>query len=267
MFKKALIAAVLAGISLNAAAHRPWLKPTTTVVDNKDAIVTIDAAISEGIFDFDHLALKLDGLVITAPDGSTVAPESTYGGKLRNSFDIKLSQPGTYRVGIVNESTMASFKVNGEVKRWRGAAADMAKNIPAGAEDVRSLNTHGRIETFVTAVNPGGSALKPSGVGLELEPITNPNDLREGEQARWRFLVDGKPAAKLPFSMLRDGVKYRGTANELRFVTDAKGEVSLKLPAAGMYWVNAASPAAMPNPLPVNGRRVTYTATLEILPQ
>lgn len=267
MLKKALLAAVLASLSLNAAAHRGWLKPTTTLVDNKDAVVTIDAAVSEGIFDFDHIPLKLDGLVITAPDGSTVTPESTYGGKLRNSFDLKLSKTGTYRVALVNESTMVSYKQGGEVKRWRGAAADMAKNIPAGAEDVRPSTMHARVETFVTAGQPGGDALKPTGVGLELEPITNPNDLREGEQARWRFLVDGKPAAKLAFSMLRDGVKYRGTANELRFVTDAKGEVSLKLPAAGMYWVNTAFPATVPNPAPANSRRVTYTATLEILPQ
>lgn len=267
MLKNALIAAVLAGVSLNAAAHRPWLKPTATMVDNKDAFVTIDAAVSEGIFDFDHIPLKLDGLVITAPDGSTVAPESTYGGKLRNSFDLKLAQEGTYRIGLVSESAMASYKQGGEVKRWRGPVADLAKNVPAGVEDLRSMTVHGRIETFITSVQPGGSALKPSGVGLELEPLTNPNDLREGEQARWRFLIDGKPAPKLAFSMVRDGVRYRGTANELRFTTDAKGEITLKLPAAGMYWLNSAIPAAMPNPLPVNGRRVTYTATLEILPQ
>jgi uncharacterized GH25 family protein len=196
-----------------------------------------------------------------------VTPDASYGGKLRNSIDLKLAQAGTYRVGIVTESAMASYKQGGELKRWRGTVADMAKGIPAGVEDVRSMTVHGRIETFVTAVQPGGSALKPSGVGLELEPLTNPNDLREGEQARWRFLIDGKPAAKLAFSMLRDGVRYRGTANELRFTTDAKGEISMKLPAAGMYWLNSAFPAAMPNPLPVNGRRVTYTATLEILPQ
>jgi uncharacterized protein with PQ loop repeat len=41
-----------------ASAHRPWMLPTSTIVENKEAWVTIDGAISEGLFDVDHMPLR-----------------------------------------------------------------------------------------------------------------------------------------------------------------------------------------------------------------
>jgi Domain of unknown function (DUF4198) len=83
--------------------------------------------------------------------------------------------------------------------------------------------------------------------------------------------MDGKPAANLPFSLVPGGVRYRGVLNEIRVSTDAKGEVSLTLPDAGMYWVSASYPQNVPpaaGQTPVQpARRVSYAATMEILPQ
>ena len=62
---KSLVALALAGMALTAHAHKPWLLPTSTIVEGKEAWVTIDAAISEGLFDVDHQPLKIDTVVIT----------------------------------------------------------------------------------------------------------------------------------------------------------------------------------------------------------
>jgi uncharacterized GH25 family protein len=277
MFKKTLLLAMLAGLSVNALAHRPWLLPSSSVVDAREAWVTFDAAISEGLFDLDHQPLKLDGLVIVGPDGASLSPENVLTGRLRTTFDLKLPKQGTYKVSLVNESANASFKVGGEMKRLRGTDASFAKEIPANAEEVTISRMHSRIETFVTNTTGSGS-FKPSGAGLEFEPLTSPTDLRHGEPARWRFWVDGKPADKLAFSLIPGAVKYRGTLGELRFTTDAKGEITLTLPEAGMYMLTSSWPQAAGGPGaggPGPGgpgraqppRRVSYTATLEVLPQ
>lgn len=247
-----------------AHAHRTWLLPSATLVDSREGWVTIDAAVSENLFDFDTNGLKLDGLSILDPDGVAMQPANLFKGALRNSFDLKLAKPGTYTVSLVNKTVVASYKLKGEMKRWRGSEAEFAKEVPANAEELRTSHQFSRLETFVTAIKPGSWAPKASGSGLEMLALTHPNDLRSGEKARWRFLFEGKPLANFAFSLVPGGVRYRGVLNEIRLGTDANGEASVTLPEAGMYWLNASYPANAQKNEP---RRFSYAATLEILPQ
>jgi uncharacterized GH25 family protein len=270
--KHGVLALILAATAGAASAHRPWMLPTSTIVESKDAWVTIDGAVSEGLFDVDHMPLRMDGVTVTSPDGTTAPAPAAVMGKMRSSIDLQLPKEGTYRIALVSNNVMGSYKAGNEVKRFRGSEADFAKQLPAGAEDVRKTITQQRIETFVTAHKANDAALKPTNAGLEMVPLTHPNDLRANETMRVRFLLDGKPLPNLPFSLVPGGVRYRGVAGEIRLTTDAKGEASFKLPAANMYWLNAAYP---PNPgkgpAPDNGpaetRRYAYTATLEALPE
>ena len=264
------LAVLLAGASLPASAHRPWLYPQQTVVEAKEPWVTIDGAISEGLFDIDHVALKLDAATVTDPDGASAPVPTPVMGKQRSSFDLKMAKTGTYKISLVNQSVMASYKDGaGETKRFRGSEEAFAKDVPAGAKDLRATYTHSRMETFVTANKASTGALKPSGAGLELVPVTHPTDLRAGETARWRFQLDGKPMPNFAFSLVPGGVRYRGTLGEIRLTTDAKGDVNVVLPEAGMYWLSAAFPAgrgpAGADAPPVT-KRYSYSATLEILP-
>jgi uncharacterized GH25 family protein len=270
--KHGVLGLILLATAGAASAHRPWMLPTATIVENKDAWVTIDGAVSEGLFDFDHMPLRMDGVTVTAPDGTSAPAPAAVTGKLRSSIDLPLPKEGTYRIALVSNNVMGSYKDGNEVKRFRGSEADFARQLPAGAQDVRKTITQQRIETFVTAHKTSEGALKPTNAGLEMVPLTHPNDLRANETMRVRFLLDGKPLPNLPFSLVPGGVRYRGVAGEIRLATDAKGEASFKLPAANMYWMNAAYP---PNPgkgpAPDNGpaetRRYAYTATLEALPE
>ncbi len=270
--KKTLLAIALATLSLHAAAHRPWLLPQQTNVEGKEAWVTIDGAISEGLFDIDHVALKLDTATVTDPDGAVTPVPTPMMGKQRSSVDLKLTRNGTYKVAMVTKSVMGSYKdAAGETKRFRGTEEDMAKNVPAGANGVRTVRTHARLETFVTFNRASTGALKPSGQGLELVPVTHPTDMRVGETATWRFQLDGKPLPNFQFSFTPGGVRYRGVLGEQRLTTDAKGEASIKLPAAGMYWLHAGYPVTsekgMSDSGPADSRRYSYAATLEILPE
>ena len=270
--KHGVLALVLASAAGAASAHRPWMLPTATIIEHQEAWVTIDGAVSEGLFDFDHMPLRMDGLNVTGPDGVVSAAPAPVMAKRRASVDLQLPKEGTYRIALVSNNVMGSYKVGNEVKRFRGSEADFAKQVPAGAQDVRKTITHQRIETFVTAHKTSEGALKPTGAGLEMVPLTHPNDLRANETVRVRFLLDGKPLAKLPFSLVPGGVRYRGVANEIRLTTDAKGEASFKLPGANMYWMNAAYPpnpgkGPAPDDGPAEVRRYAYTATLEALPE
>jgi hypothetical protein len=268
LVKKTILSLALAGLSFGASAHRGWMLPSTGFVEKEEAWVTIDGAVSEGLFEFDHVPLRMDGVTVTDPSGATSAATGAVLGKLRSTLDLRLPQDGTYRIAMVSNNVMGSYKLNGEEKRFRGPEASVAKEIPAGATDVQKSTTHTRMETFVSANKLSTGALKPSGEGLELVPVTHPNDLRAGETAKFRFQLDGKPLANFPFSLVPAGVKFRGTINEIRLSTDAKGEASFTLPAANRYWMSAKYPVEQPKgPGAPGSRRYAYSATFEILPE
>jgi uncharacterized GH25 family protein len=282
LIKPILAVAMLAALP-HALAHRTWLIPSMSHVDGKEPWVTFDAAVSEDLFVFGANAIKLDGLSITAPDGKSVAAENTFTGKLRSSFDLKLSQTGTYRISLVGESVMASYKQGAETKRFRGTLEAFAKEVPADAPELRSTITHGRLETFVTSGRGNDTAFKPVGLGMELVPLTHPETFLPGQPARFRVLLNGQPAPELTVSVVPGGVRYRGVLREQAIKTDAKGEFSVKWPEAGMYALNASYPPRPAGPMGEAGqggasaasaataaapaKRFTYSGTLEVLPE
>lgn len=268
-FSTRLAVLALAALApLAAHAHRQWLLPSATVLSEKDAWVTVDAAVSNDLFYFEHVPMRLDNLAVTAPDGkSAVQPENASTGKYRSTFDLHLTQPGTYRVAVINQGVFASWKENGQTRRWRGSADAFAKNVPADAQDLQVNEIAGRVETYVTNGRPTKQVLGATGKGLELAPITHPNDLIAGESASFRLLLDGKPAANQKVSVVPGGIRYRDRLNEIAATTDADGKFSVKYPAPGMYWMEAELKDDKTTIKEAKARRATYAVTVEVLPQ
>ncbi len=215
------VLALAAMAPLAAHAHRQWLLPSATVLSGNDTWVTVDAAVSNDLFYFEHVPLRLDNLVVTGPDGSAVKAENANTGRYRSTFDLHLTQPGTYRVTVLNQGLFASYKENGQTKRWRGTPDAFAKEVPANAQDLQVTQAEGRVESFVTNGKPSSQGLAASGRGLELAPITHPNDLVAGDTASFRLLLDGKPASNLKVAVVPGGIRYRDKLREISATTDA----------------------------------------------
>lgn len=248
-----------------ALAHRMWMVPSATVLSGEEAWVTVDAAVSNTLFHPDHVPLRLDGVTVVAPDGTTLAPQNPATGKYRSTFDAQLSKPGTYKIVSTTDGVMAAYKLGGETKRWRGSAAEAASAIPAGATEVRLTQNQRRIETFVTLGAPSNEALKPTGKGLELEPISHPNDLVAGEPARFRLLLDGKPAAGVDVEVVPGGARYRANSGEMNLKSGSDGVIEIAWPEPGMYWLEATARGGEAT-IPGAERVAGYVTTLEVLP-
>jgi uncharacterized GH25 family protein len=258
--------ALACAATLPAQAHNAWLLPSATVLSKADWI-TVDAAVSNDLFFFNHVPLNLQNLQITAPDGSALQPQNLHQGKLRNVFDLQLQQPGTYRIATVNSGLFASYKdAEGKPKRWRGSPEKFATDVPADAKDLQVTQSVGRIETFVTLGKP--SALQASGQGMELLAADGQhlNDLVAGETSQLRLLVDGQPAANVEVSIVAGASRYRDSLNEINVTTDAQGNFSITWPAAGAYWLEASHKDNKTSLPQAKERRLTYVATLEVLP-
>ena len=257
-------AALLALCAAAVQAHSVWLLPSSTVL-SKAEWITVDAAVSNDLFYFNHFPLGLDTLAVTSPSGAAVAPQNPHRGKLRSVFDLELQQPGTYRIALVNDGLNASYKgADGQTKRWRGTPEKFAAEVPANAPELAVTQSAGRIETFVTVGKPSVPA--PIGQGLELIPVTHPNDLVKGEKATFALHVDGKPAQGLEVEIVRGGTRYRDKIDEIKVNTDASGQFSVTWPQAGMYWIETSTKDNKTSVPQAKERRLSYVVTVEVLP-
>ena len=258
----ALTAALAAPMA--AQAHRAWMAPSSTVLSGNDAWVGFDAGMSNTVFQADHAAMRLGGLQIIGPDGQKVDARNEAQARYRSIFDIELKQEGTYRVANVVEGFMAVYEQGGERKRFRGSEADFATAIPADATDVQASRTYTRTETFVTLGNPNTTALAPTGKGLELVPVSHPNDAVEGEASTFKLMLDGQPAADVDVTIARGGLRYRSNPEEVTTKTAADGSFSVTWAASGLHWIGASvrTPGAEGQP----GTNASYNGTIEVLP-
>jgi uncharacterized GH25 family protein len=247
-------------------AHKAWLLPSATVL-TPDQWITVDAAVSNDLFYFNHVPLRLDALSIVAPDGSTIEAQNPSTSKYRSTFDVHLTQSGTYKLAVINRGVFATYELDGAEKRWRGTAEKLASELPKDAKNVQVTESQGRVETFVTAGAPTQKALAPANVGLEMVPVTHPNDLYAGEAASFRLLLDGKPATNLEVVIVPGGTRYRDQQNEMSFKTDAKGELQVTWPEPGMYWLETTHQDEKASIPQAQRRRASYVATFEVLPQ
>lgn len=299
-----LATALVASLPFAAQAHKAWLRPSQTVIAGNAPWITVDAAVSNDLFYFNHVPLGLGALEITAPDGSRVQPQNAATGKLRSVFDVQLQQEGTYRLAIVNAGLSARWgdRPAGPGPGGKGpggpggpgapdgkgppppggpgmppggnggflrnvSAAELATKVPKDAKNLVVTEGVGRVETFVTHGAPSQTALAPSGKGIELVPVTHPNDLYAGEQAEFVFHIDGKPAPGLKVEIIRGGTRYRNAQEEITATTDAQGRFSVTWPQPGMYWLETTEQDDKTSVPQAKQRRLSYVATLEVLPQ
>ncbi|WP_160153977.1 DUF4198 domain-containing protein [Microbulbifer sp. ALW1] len=269
---KVLLAGLMtAGVAMQAQAHRAWILPSSTVLSGEAPYVTFDAAVSNTIFFPDHVAMGIESVTAIAPNGESVALENGARGKYRSTFDLQLKGEGTYRVGLASSGLRAVWKdEEGKRHMWPGRGqqandADFATAVPKNAKELRVTQSSRRIETFVTLGAPSDSVLKPLGVGLELVPVTHPNDLYAGESANFKLLIDGEPAKNAEVMLIPGGSRYRDSQDEIKVKADAAGLFSVTWPSAGQYFMEAEYEDGKAK-APATSRRGSYTATFEVLP-
>ena len=271
--KRTFLAAATAALLLTpglAQAHRQWMLPSATSLSGAESWVTVDAAISNDLFYFEHFPMPTDGIVVTEPDGATGTIENAAKGRYRSTFDVRLTKPGTYRIASVTTGLMGSYMLNGKRERLpRGTTRDkLASVLPAGATDVQASEASNRNEIFVTLGAPTTNLFAPTGDGIEMVPVTHPNDLVAGEAATFQFLLDGKPASGLKVTLIPGGIRYRDTLGQMDLAADQDGKIAVTWPEPGMYWLNATvggrREGAGEADAPANQRRASYVTTLEV---
>ena len=269
-----IAAAALVSVPAMLSAHRQWLLPSGTVFSGEDAWATIDAAVSNDLFFADHQPMRLTGVQVWQPDGSEGKLQNPSTGRYRSVFDVQLDKPGTWKVGTAMSGVMGSFMVDGVEKRIGGRGGPprpgqpaplTVADIPANATDVKLTETSARNEVFLTSGAPTRTVFAPTGKGLEFAPVTHPDELVAGETAKFKFLIDGKPAAGLKVTVIPGGKRYRNDEGAVELTTGTDGVLDVKWPTAGMYWLNATATDDKATTPRATQRRMSYTTTVEVM--
>lgn len=262
--------ALTIGVAAPASAHMNWLLPNSYQVNGKDAVVSVDATVSENLFIYER-ALKLEEILITAPDGSRIEAQQRSAARHRESFELRPTQDGTYRVSHVQVALMGSYVLDGQTRRFRATPATLDQELPAGAQLQGLTQTHNRQQIFVSREEPGKPAFAPEGQGLELLPLDAATELSDGDRTRFRLLLDGQPLADAALRLLKEGNRYRYKMGEELIKTDAKGEFTVVWSQAGRYWLgvnHGDRPAqGMTGTREKPLRRASLSATFEVLPR
>lgn len=287
MKKQHILASVLLTASLQPAiAHRAWLLPSSTVLSGEKQWLTVDAAVSNNIFFFNHHAPALEQIRVTAPDGKNLSLKNGRVGEIRTTFDVELTQQGTYRLDSGREGFMAIWMEGEKRQRWFGTAEEFKTQKIKDKPSVRLSHNASPVVTFVTLGEPSTKVLEPTGKNLELIfDKTHPNDLFAGEEASFTVHLNGQPAAGFEVSIVKDQERYRNEAGEEKITVENDGTFTFTWPEAGRYWLQVApkretreegknspktetktDPAQNLDGVPYQ-KRVSYTLTLEVLPE
>jgi uncharacterized GH25 family protein len=262
--QRATRALACAGLMLAGAAqaHTPYLLPMSFDVA-PDAVLSVDAGYAEKFF-LSEVGFGDTRFAITTPDGSVLPFGEVHQFKSRTVAEQKLpGAKGTYRLstGVRLGSIFRSWEQDGKVEISR----DGSKTPPPGVKLLSHYQSHSISEAYVTAGAPNQRALAPTQQGLEIAPITHPNDLFTGEKFEFTVLFDGKPLAGQTVDIYRSPMDLGSEHTSASVKTDAQGRIAYALTQPGVYLALVRYRGAAPKGAAAPMYGYNYTLTFRVL--
>ncbi|WP_369977237.1 DUF4198 domain-containing protein [Xanthomonas bundabergensis] len=262
---KSLLLTALAASALAAAipvaAHTPYLVPNS-FAPHEGQTVALDASFAETFF-IPEAAFDDSAFSVTGPDGGTTALAS-HTMKTRTVAEYTLPDTaGTYRLstGPRLGALFRTWEINGK----RESSRDPAVKIPAGAKVISDFQSLTLAETYVTVRSPDRAALAPRNKGLELVPVSHPNDLYAGETFEFLVQYDGKPLAAQKVEITEAVWSSDRTAQVITVDTDARGHATWPLRQAGTWIALTRYRTPAPAGSPAAEYSNSYTLSFRVL--
>lgn len=271
--KRSLIIGLVMGLMAhNAAAHKRWVLPSLFTVSEQQW-VAVDATVSNNIF-YPDRPWSLETIKVMTPDGGIGMIENKQVGHRRSTFDVNLNQQGTFKISSGGVNYFARYpKLDAKpderpFNSIRGNDLQQLKSkIPADAKDVKLMLSNSRLESYVTVGAPTTTVFKPTNSGIELIPVTHPNDLYQGEKAQFKFSVDGKWIANLNVLMVWEGTRYRNAEQTIELKTDETAVIEIDLSQTGRFLLEIEHAIEMPEKAEFAEKTFAYFGSFEVLPQ
>lgn len=247
-----VLAVLLGGFSTAVTAHPMWILPSEfSISGDADQWLTFDISASHTVFAVDK-GVSADNVRVISPDGDKNYLESFFKGRRRSVFDLELQQEGTYRVEAQRPFFYYTSYKSGKrdtAKHMMANKLEAAERLPKNAREVSTELVDMSTEVYVTRNAPTDSVVQPTNKGVELTPITHPNDIVQGEEVSFVVTHDGEPMADVEVEVTSNGTRYRNERGSLTLKTDSEGRVSFTPELAGPWLINIAVYVPIESPL------------------
>lgn len=256
--------ALASAFAIAASAHTPYLVPAH-FAPRAGETLALDAAFAETFF-VPEAVFDDSRFTVTGPDGKEAAPDTVHLLKTRAVVEHTLPQgAGTYRfsTGPRLGALFRTWEIGGRQESSR----DPAAKIPAGARVLSNFQSLTLAETYVTVGAPDRGALRARGKGIELVPVTHPNDLFVGESFEFTVQYDGKPLAGQKVEITEAVWTSDRTPQVATVQTDAQGRASVRLERAGTWLALTRHRTRAPAGASVDEYSNSYTLTFRVLDQ
>jgi uncharacterized GH25 family protein len=224
----------------SALAHNLWLNPGNyypqvgTTVDigigwgHKYPANRIDQEMKEG---------RLEEILAMDPDGRMVDLTKVSA----DLYKLNIEKPGVYLVTA--RIKPGFFTVTPEGRKWGDK-----KSV---ANPIKCTNFHIEAKTVIIAGGDEKNLSRAAGQTLELIPLTNLHNLKNGDKLTVKVLFEGKPLPNMtvkatyagfeaediaPHTPSQKGHKKDGKHFPVETVTDDQGQAVVQLDKAG-YWI------------------------------
>ncbi|MFT3761308.1 MAG: DUF4198 domain-containing protein [Pseudoxanthomonas sp.] len=260
-----LVGALAWAAAVPVLAHTPYLVPSDFAPRGGQTLA-LDASFAETFF-VPEAAFDDSRFVVIGPDGRSVAPDTVQVLKTRTVAEHTLPKEakGTYRfsTGPRLGALFRTWEIDGK----RESSRDPAQKIPAGAKVLSDFQSLTQAETYVSVGAPDRGALKPYGKGLELVPVTHPNDLYVGEKFEFVVQYDGRPLAEQKVEITEAVWTSDRKPQVETLTTDAQGRVAFELRQAGTWVALTRHRTPAPAGSPTAEYSNSYTLTFRVLEQ
>lgn len=258
---------ILAGAALTAlaladaaSAHMPYMLPSHFTLDERAAVVTVEASFTEDPFQPD-IVMKSEAFSIRGPDGREAPLATPAYLKELAVMEAPIAGEGTYRISSGARAGRIGKMYRAASGQWLMVGEERDVKPDAAAQvDVQSITV---AEAYVTKGKPSDAALAPTGAGLELKPLTHPSDIAAGEAARFQLLLNGQPLAGQTVQIFRGHGIYDGRKVLGEVKTGPDGGFSVTPSDPGLYMTivryRGPSPAGAATPY----RSYTHTLSFE----
>lgn len=212
--------------------HQQWILPNFFYTDVESPWLGIEHTWGDQRFVSGHGSGTLVSII--HPEGWRMGrPSSIFVGQTRTVGEIKLQEPGTYRIETDRPAQyVAEIEVDGE-RTWVGKSKDQLSDTKI----LQSTHRWSQTTTFVTVKKYTKPVLEPTGAFLEIVPVTHPNKIFVGKPFVVRVLSSGRLVADQKVQVYSE--MDSGHDATLAAVTNGDGECELIFPSAGKYLLTA----------------------------
>lgn len=256
-------------LPLVGQAHPRWVLPTEfNVSGDEDQWISFDLTASHSVFEVDK-GISAQNVRIFSPDGDENYLRNFFTGHRRSVFDLELTMDGTYKITEQRPIFYYTGYKAGKretVKYVAGNKIEAQARLPERAREVRTEVLDMATAVYVTKNAPTQTVLTPKGKGLELLPVTHPNDIVQGEEVTIKVTLNGEPASDVEVEITPHGTRYRDDRGSIGIKTDDSGVVKF-VPHQSGPWLFAATVYSDENSPMADVRWSARYMTFEVIPQ